>query len=95
MPVTRATVTANAGLAINFHEFKQTTPCHRSKMRYAFTSLRIREDRWKNRTSNVVHQYHHTLTSLNYSVTIGPAPSVTISPSTDQWPAAVYTSFSH
>jgi hypothetical protein len=38
---------------------------------------------------------YHTYSLLTCSLTFSPSPGITISPTTDQWPLAAYTCFSH
>lgn len=95
----RSDATPNLGIGYSFREWRSTICNHtllQPGMRYAFADVRIRETSWKSRTSNVVMKYFHTYGGLQYSLGFGSSgPSISISPTSEQWSAALVTSFSH
>ncbi len=99
LDIYRSDVTPNVGIGFSFHEWR-TSNCGPFQpipgMKYAFAATRIREPSWQSKTSNVVNKYFHTMGGLSYSLGFSASgPSVSISPTSEQWSWAVYASFSH
>jgi hypothetical protein len=97
LDIYRSDATPNAGVGYSFHEWNRAVclPHGTAAMDFANTNQYIRETTWKNQTSNSVMKYFHTYGGLSYSLSFSQSPSISISPTSEQWSAAAYTSFSH
>ncbi|MGH2428225.1 MAG: hypothetical protein ACRDGV_04955 [Candidatus Limnocylindria bacterium] len=87
---------AETGVGWHFHEYRHCGFfCPRSPADYGSLFARIREDRYQNRTANVMVRYVHTKggSSVNYSVNLG-VVSIGVNPNdANQWSVAAYASF--
>lgn len=95
LDITRSDVTPNEGVSWTFHEWIDQSQCCTRNMVWGDGTAYVRQNSWKNRTDNVVHKYFHTFgLSGSFSLSFYNA-TATISPSSDQWSASAFASFSH
>lgn len=81
----------NVGTAWSFHEFgRWSCPMH-----WALAEIRIRQDALIGRTDNLVYKYFHTYSGLEYDFTFSKSPSISISPTREQWSLALFGSYTH
>lgn len=89
----RSDVTANVGVGYSFNE----TSCSSVFCPYAdfgYVTAYIHETTFHNLATNVVAKYFHTYANSTYSLSFGTGgPSITITPTTNQWSLAEYTEF--
>lgn len=86
------------GIGWSWHEWSQflCKPHTPQAMEYAHGAVYVREDTWKYGTAEAVMKYFHTWSSGSYSLGFGASgPSVSISPTSNQWSLAVGLTFSH
>ena len=85
-----ADASPNAGIAYEFSEWQWGT----CEMYWALTYTYVRKNTFSNTLRNAVYKYFHTQTGLTYSFGFSASgPSVSISPTSNQWSAALYVTF--
>jgi hypothetical protein len=85
----RSDMTPNVGVGWSFNEYY-----YGSYADYGWLTATISENTFQNRLTNVVAKYFHTYTSQDYSLGFSASgPSISISPTSNQWSLAEYTSF--
>jgi hypothetical protein len=89
LDIQRWDVIPQVGMEYRFHEWQPAfVGCSGAwKMEWGRTSLYLRKSTYSGSLTTIVSKYFHTWTVNNYSLSISGAPSITISPATDYWPA--------
>jgi hypothetical protein len=95
IPTYRSDAAANTGVGWSFNDWRSDcgvwlTICNAD---WGALLVTIKENSFHYNATNVVAKYFHTYQSANYSLGFSPAPSVSISPTSNQWSLATYTSF--
>jgi hypothetical protein len=81
----------NTGTAWSFHEWGWwSCPAW-----WATADIRIRQKTWANRTDNIVFKYFHTYSGREYSISFSRTPSVTMSPTNEQWALVLFGTYAH
>ena len=86
--------TPNTGTGIGFNEWKPITKGN-TYADYGWDYITIGWSSRRYQPTNVVFHYFHTWQSLDYYLTFGVSPSVSITPTTATWPKSVVATFSN
>lgn len=85
----------NAGTGIAFDEWKFLSRSSTTYADYGWDYVTIGESSRQWQATNVVFRYFHTCQSLDYSLTFGVPPSVSISPTTATWSKSALATFTN